>query len=129
MLHRGAYLAVGSVLRIVNAIDSDVKKSLTPQQKKKHSLAKDCRNRYGENDKSSRKNVRRSRAFQHRKYRHNVQQAIVNALANDVEGAEGVDDAVSVVRRGNWEKAGDTPLGQVIADKMERRKRTGQTGV
>ncbi|UGT42762.1 hypothetical protein LTV02_04940 [Nocardia yamanashiensis] len=38
----------------------------SPQEKKSLSYAKDRRNDYGENDKSSRRNIRRNKRFPHR---------------------------------------------------------------
>lgn len=40
-----------------------------PYEKKQKSLDKDCRNNYGENDKSSRKAIRQGKARQHREER------------------------------------------------------------
>jgi O6-methylguanine-DNA--protein-cysteine methyltransferase len=105
--------------------DYGKKKQLTPQQKKKLSLAKDRRNTYGNNDKAARTGVRRRRAVTNRNYRRNVRQAISHTLA-EADTPEEIDNAASKLRRKVWKKTADTPLGEVINRKMERRKRTGQ---
>jgi hypothetical protein len=98
----------------------------TPQQKKALSLAKDRRNTYGNNDKAARKGVRRRRAIGNRNYRRNVKQAISGEV-DHVEGLpEALDEAAGKVRRTSWKKWPDTPLGEVIQQKKQRRARTGQ---
>jgi len=104
-----------------------MKERLTPQQKKQFSLAKDCRNTYGNNDKAARTGVRRRRALKNRRYRHDVRQAIAITIAGVSEAPEAIDDAVNKIRRKEWRKLGDTPLGEVIKRKLERRRRTGQS--
>lgn len=54
------------------------KKKRSPQEKKKLSLQKDRRNDYGENDKSSRKNIPRSKALDKRRLRRVLKMKILD---------------------------------------------------
>jgi hypothetical protein len=105
-----------------------MKRRLTPQEKKAHSLVKDCRNIYGNNDKAARTGIRRKRARKHRKYRHNVNTAIATAMDHALQNPELIDDATSSIRRREWKKWPDAPLRNIIQYKLERRRRTGQAG-
>ncbi len=96
---------------------------LTPQQKKRLSLAKDCRNRYGENDKSSRKNIPRRRARKHRQFRRNLNQALQAELYREGIDPEAVQTAALEARRDAWQKCPDTPLGETIEQQKYWRDR------
>jgi hypothetical protein len=67
-----------------------VKKRRSPQEKKRLSYSKDRRNWYGENDKSSRKNIPRSKRIRHRSERHGQQQQLSAALGAVDESVEAV---------------------------------------
>jgi hypothetical protein len=97
-----------------------------PQVKKRLSLAKDCRNDYGENAKSSRKNIPRAKARGRRKFRRTTRQAIEAELGVAVD-SDAVQDTAQRIRRDAWKKRRDIPLGTMIEKKKERRKRTGQS--
>jgi hypothetical protein len=56
-----------------------VSKVKTPQQKKRLSYQHDRRNTYGENQKSSRKNIPRSKQLSHQDERRSVRQALIAA--------------------------------------------------
>lgn len=84
-----------------------MEKRLSPQQKKQYSLEKDCRNCYGENDKSSRTAIRARKRWVNRSYRRTVQQQL-----HGVE--EQIQDNVQDVQRKEWRKAADQPLGKMI---------------
>ena len=60
------------------------KRRKTPQEKKILSYAKDCRNNYGENDKSSRKAIPRRKQQQ----RQNERRVLKANLKKSVEGIE-----------------------------------------
>lgn len=94
---------------------------MTPQEKKRLSYANDRRNGYGENSKSSRKNLPLRRARKHRQYRHASKQAIVSAT-----DADSMESTVAELRRDDWQKVSDIPLAEHIERKITRRVRTGQ---
>ena len=79
---------------------------MTPQEKKRLSLKKDCRNTYGENDKSSRKSIRLRKRSVNRSYRREVRQVI------DFSDEEGIQSETQSVQRKNWKKCSDMPLGE-----------------
>jgi hypothetical protein len=96
----------------------------SPQEKKALSYAKDRRNDYGENDKSSRKNIRRNKRAPNRADRHREHQTLAAA-----KGVKIVDDAVEQVEAKllakksmwltkRWRKYPDAPLGVVIENRL-----------
>lgn len=97
----------------------------TPQEKKRLSLLKDRRNSYGENAKSSRKNIPRSKALSHRKVRHASKQALehLDDLAEHRADAAESTIATPRLQKGKWKKSPDMPLAKVIKSKLARRKR------
>ena len=96
-----------------------------PQEKKRLSYAKDCRNVYGESDKGSRTSIKRHKTFPNRAYRHRIAQAL-NGGANglDVENAEALDDKTRMVKRRIWKKSPDKPLGEIVKSTLEERGKT-----
>ncbi|GLX94684.1 hypothetical protein [Herbidospora sp. NBRC 101105] len=84
-------------------------------REKRLSYAKDRRNDYGENDKSSRKNIRRNKRFPHRANRRREHQ-ILHA---------GVEEVLYLKRPKRWRKYRDAPLGEIVQDRIERRMRMG----
>jgi hypothetical protein len=100
-----------------------VRKRRSPQEKKGLSYSKDRRNWYGENDKSSRKNIARNKRNRHRSERHRGQQELAAALGPVDEVVEtGVDERVTRARRGSrWRKLPDTQLGLYVAGTLARR--------
>lgn len=94
----------------------------TPQEKKRLSLEKDRRNTYGENDKSSRKNIPRSKARSHRAVRRVGKSAIERVGRLDEAAADAVHSTLATPRlqKGKWKKTPDTPLGKVITRKRAR---------
>ncbi len=98
----------------------------SPQEKKRLSLLKDRRNSYGENAKSSRKNIPLSKALSHRKVRHNanVQTQLLTGLSE-----ERADVALSTItkarlQKGKWKKSPDKPLGVIVEGKLKSRAAT-----
>lgn len=86
------------------------KKFRNPQEKKDLSYKKDRRNTYGENDKSSRKNIPRSKAQGNKKLRR----------VDKMDWVEEPDKAMDEFNKGKqvwWKKYADTPLGEVLDDK------------
>lgn len=102
-------------------------KHRSPQEKKQLSYLKDRRNTYGENDKSSRKNIPLSRAMRHRALRRVVRQALTDA-PGDPAGLPEDHIELQMKRRPKmhgWRKEADTPLGTVLHRKLAQRKRFG----
>ena len=83
------------------------------------SYAKDRRNTYGENDKSARKNIARSKRHNVRAHRRREQVVLTHVQPDDIE---------SELKREHpyhWRKWRDTPLAAVVAYKLQRRARLG----
>ncbi|HEY0048924.1 MAG TPA: hypothetical protein VGB68_06550, partial [Pyrinomonadaceae bacterium] len=71
----------------------------TPQEKKALSYARDRRNDYGENDKGSRKSIRRNKTFPNRAYRKTVGDILRGAAgAVDASQAESLDFKTREIR-------------------------------
>jgi hypothetical protein len=67
---------------------------------------------YGENDKSSRKNIPLRKRLVNKANRHAVQQTLSQAAG--VPAVERADDRVRGTRRKTWRKHPDMPLRQAI---------------
>lgn len=101
-----------------------------PQEKKALSYARDRRNDYGENNKSSRKNIRRNKRTPNRADRHRERQVLAAAT-----GAVAVDVAEDVTVRllvkksmwftMRWRKWRDAPLADIVEYQLRRRASTG----
>ena len=103
-----------------------VKKRRSRQEKKRLSYSKDRRNWYGENDKSSRKNIaRRKRARLRMDRRRARQQLAAAAGAVDERAGELAGERVASTRPGQWRKIPDVPLGVYVAGVLARRVRKG----
>lgn len=94
-----------------------------PYQKKQKSLDKDCRNTYGENDKSSRKAIRQGKARQHRAERRIGKQplSIIPLQSND----DYIDELAFQAnfqsyknRLTGFKKWSDTPLRKFLQSKQ-----------
>ena len=95
-----------------------------PQQKKQKSLQKDRRNTYSENDKSSRKNIPKSKAISHQQERKARNQRLEKIDLNmaDEMMAEIVNESIveaRIKRLRGFKKCADTPLGEVIQGRKE----------
>jgi hypothetical protein len=102
----------------------------TPQDKKALSYAKDRRNAYGENDKSSRKNIRRNKRVPHRADRRREHQVLAEATGPIVEGiVDKAEDRLiakpSKRMSWRWRKWPDRSLGEHVEDRLLRRIRLG----
>ncbi|MFK0219378.1 hypothetical protein ACIQWN_14450 [Streptomyces vinaceus] len=96
----------------------------TPQEKKRLSYLKDRRSAYGENDKSSRKNIPRSRRARH----HELRRAEHLALRKLTASGGTLDDSEVRFRRpgtGSWRKWADLRLGELVVRRLERRAERG----
>ncbi|MFN8149161.1 MAG: hypothetical protein U0R76_17065 [Candidatus Nanopelagicales bacterium] len=98
----------------------------TPQEKKSLSYAKDRRNGYGENDKSSRKNVPLRKRLVNRANRHAAQQDLSDALGStDAVRAEAVEQRMKGKRPKSWRKRPDIPLAEHMARREGKRTNDG----
>jgi hypothetical protein len=103
----------------------------SPQEKKALSYAKDRRNDYGENDKSSRKSIRRNKRTPNRSDRHREHQVLASAtgvtiVAEVVEQAETkllAKKSMWMTKR--WRKYRDAPLADIVENRLRRRVRLG----
>jgi hypothetical protein len=96
-------------------------RSKSPQEKKALSYEKDCRNSYGENDKASRKLIPLRKAQVNRVYRRKVNEVLGSVVVNKIDHADTLETAARNIKRKNWKKAPDRPLGKVVERKLERR--------
>ena len=102
-----------------------------PQEKKALSYRRDRRNDYGENDKSSRKNIRRNKRTPNRADRHRERQVLAGATGSavDAKAAELAELKLlakkSMWMTKKWRKWRDAPLAEIVAYKLRRRARTG----
>jgi len=97
----------------------------SPLEKKTLSLKRDRRNRYGENSKSSRKNIRRGKQRSQMEGRR-----VVNATLSVIKGTldedviDGVESRARVQiiqgQRQAFKKRRDTPLGEVLVVGKQR---------
>ena len=101
-------------------------KTKTPQDKKQQSYELDRRNTYGENQKSSRKNIPRSKQISHQDERRSVRQALLAAEGGVT--SEVADEAQSrVLIKGRmkklkgFRKSPDSPLGEVVKRRLRKR--------
>ncbi|MEV4142503.1 hypothetical protein AB0J40_02485 [Amycolatopsis sp. NPDC049691] len=103
----------------------------TPPEKKRLSYLKDRRDAYGENDKSSRKNLARSKAFARRSNRARESLALRAATgAPDEIRAEAAELRLLGKRRRVKRKWPDIPLAEYVEWKVERRaeRENGRAG-
>jgi hypothetical protein len=93
-----------------------MKEPKTPQAKKRLSLLKDCRNTYGENNKSSRTAIRWRKSWVNRTYRRDVKQS----LGDDLDG-DSIEDRIIILARPEWTKYPDRPLGKILLRDKNRK--------
>jgi hypothetical protein len=104
-------------------------KRKTPQEKKRESYLRDRRNTYGENDKSSRKNIARNKRLRSRIERRLGRTAFIAGAGLDAERADDVDWRLRKKRKLAWTKSPDAPLATALARKLERRASLGMLDV
>ncbi len=88
---------------------------MDPTKEKEQSLKHDRRNTFGENDKSSRKSIRRRKQWVNKAYRRRVNQTLATS---DVEVTE---DSVAEIQRHDWKKDADEPLGDIFLKDLKGR--------
>ena len=117
---------------------------MTPQEKKRLSYERDGRNTYGENDKSSRKNIPRGKRLVNRAARRSASVALVDVRGNaaalgvidmsDGSGlvssgpADRVEQLIAGRRRPRFRKWRDERLGDVVAYQIGRRGEVDPAG-
>jgi hypothetical protein len=106
--------------------EANLSKVKTPQDKKSQSYEHDRRNRYGENQKSSRKNIPRSKQRSHQDERRSIRQ-VLSSAQRSIAG-EAADEAQSqalikgrIKKLRGFRKSPDTPLGEVVERGLRRR--------
>lgn len=96
----------------------------TPQEKKRLSYAKDCRNSYGESRAQSRFSIRRNKANSNRKLRRAAVQVLqVETKSNDLESSDLLQKTVRKFTRLKWRKCADVSLGEWVKNRFEYRQR------
>jgi len=102
-----------------------VSKVKSPREKKRLSYEHDRRNTYGENQKSSRKNIPRSKQRSHQGERRTVRQPLI--AAQGVVADEVADEAqlqalrkVRIKRLKGFRKSPDSPLGEIIERRLRK---------
>lgn len=94
--------------------------AMTHQQKKQLSYAKDQRNTYGENNKSSRKTILLSKALDIRSERRAQDSALAKAAAaTNVHQLGAVENSVRSTKLRQWWKWPGKPLGEVLISKNQ----------
>jgi hypothetical protein len=102
----------------------------SPQDKKNASLEHDRRNTYGENAKSSRKNIPRSKQLSHQAERRAAKTPLVSLKENVEEDAAvaaelKVREQVIEKKRKGFKKKPDSPLKEVLPYKQTGRTDRG----
>jgi hypothetical protein len=106
-------------------VNDHMSKIKSPSEKKRLSLKHDRRNTYGENSKSSRKSIAKSKQRRHMDERRGVGQ-LLDGLRGivDEDAAAKVELEVKVTiadsRNRGFKKVPDMPLGLVLARKKEK---------
>lgn len=94
----------------------------SPREEKLLSYTRDRRNRYGENDKSSRRNIRRAKRKVVRRDRRAQSLALAGARgAADAEAADAAQERYERERRPRWSKWRDESLWVEVLYDLERR--------
>ncbi|MGF1733585.1 hypothetical protein [Photobacterium kasasachensis] len=95
-----------------------------PQEKKRLSYDNDCRNSYGENDKSSRKNIRRNKRLSSKAFRaassrlvllekyKNIEEDLAIEIENSIKTSE------KVKRLKGFKKVPDRPLKKHVENQQ-----------
>lgn len=97
-----------------------------PRQKKSLSLERDRRNTYGENSKSSRKNIPRAKQRNHMDERRSVAQVLERLKGKVTEDAANAAESETKLRTADsrnrsFKKVADTPLGVLLQRKKLKR--------
>ena len=99
-----------------------------PKEKKRLSLSRDRRNVYGENAKSSRKNIPRGKQLRHMDERRGAAEVLARLKGSELDEQElaaaesTVADRILQSRRRGFKKQPDEPLGKVLQNKETRKR-------
>jgi hypothetical protein len=91
-------------------------RNMNPREKKAKDLASHCKNRYGNNDKAARNGIRRFKRESNQKIRRSCR-----VQAGDIANCE--SDTFLDTPKPYKKKWPDTPMGDVLAKKIEQRIR------
>jgi hypothetical protein len=99
-----------------------------PEEKKRLSLERDRRNRYGENSKASRKSIQRGKQRRHMDERRTVGEVLGQLKGSVQEDAATEAELLAKTRiidskRRGFKKRPDTPLGVVLAKKAKKQSK------
>jgi hypothetical protein len=99
-----------------------------PEDKKRLSLERDRRNRYGENSKSSRKSIQRGKQRRHMDERRTVDEVLGRLKGSVLEDVATEAELLAKTRiidsqRRGFKKRPDTPLGVVLATKAKKQSK------
>lgn len=98
----------------------------SPQEKKQLSYDRDRRNTYGENDKASRRAIRRNKRNANQSNRRHDRQTLLGSTgARHPDTEDTTDDRVHGWQRKRWRKSPDETLREVVARKLRRRRDGG----
>lgn len=97
-------------------------KRRSPQEKKRLSLKKDRRNRYGESPHAARKSIPLRKRLRSRAERHASKVPLV-AVDEDALAVEAAAARAERKRKKSWKKSPDVALGAVLKSKVARRER------
>lgn len=98
-------------------------KRLTPQEKKVLSYERDRRNCYGESPHAARKSIPLRKALRNRaNRRYENQQLDVIGVEFNEEVADAVESQMKHRAPKNWKKYRDSPLGEVVFEKLKERE-------
>ncbi len=105
-----------------NDDDRPVRRS--PQEKKQLSYDRDRRNTYGENDKASRRAIRRNKRHVNQANRRRDRETLAGSTGVRQPDAEDLtDERLHGRTRKRWRKSPDDTLRNVVARKLQRRQR------
>lgn len=98
----------------------------TPREKKRLSYLKDGRNNYGENDKSSRRNIRRNKRIPNAANRRleNTALSSFTGGSTDVD-ADAIERHLTAKPPKTWKKFPDAQLGLIVLGTLEHRVLSG----
>ncbi len=101
------------------------RKILTPQEKKLLSYLKDTRNTYGESRSRSRFSIARNKVYGNQALRHGQKLVLKQILKVTKKEIEIVEAKMKSVEPRRWRKWADSPLGELISDKLKDREICG----
>lgn len=123
---KGVWRCVQFACNVIYNRRKKMSKVKSPQEKKRLSLTRDRRNTYGENAKSSRKNIHRSKQLSHKAQRR-IASIMLSGVKGEVDEANATQAEISArqklleYQRAAFKKKPDTPLGEVIAWQLKHR--------